>query len=428
MWTRLTAVSTFSVLLLICLRRRLAAQMHSVLSQNRSLLELKHMLVLRHVLSSHLGLDIGGTMAKLVIAVNMQGLDSQVLKQGRPFGPNSRLHLDLAFSTRHGGVALSFMSTPTDRLEETARSLRDRLLQNIQGSGLRKVVTAGGGAHKYKEMLKEVLHVKVVPFKELQAVVDGLLFLVESGPPDEFFSVGPDGHHMTAPMRADTIFPFLCVNVGSGVSILRVDGPSSFTRVGGTSCGGATFLGLAQALVGTSDFAELCALASRGDASQVDITVGDIYGSEGCVDLGMPSNMTAANFGKFARSDIWQPSERADAVRALLLMVVQVSVVLSKAFASHAGCMDRIFFVGGFLRNNELARVTIAQQLSSVGGRAIFCVHSEFLGALGSLSVCLSLRKREENARRRWHLVRTSVKSLSPGRHLRRLSEDFSMV
>ena len=42
----------------------------------------------------------------------------------------------------------------------------------------------------------------------------------------------------------EPLFPFLLVNMGSGVSVVRVDSEDHFARVGGTACGGATFLGL----------------------------------------------------------------------------------------------------------------------------------------------------------------------------------------
>jgi pantothenate kinase len=58
----------------------------------------------------------------------------------------------------------------------------------------------------------------------------------------------------------------------------------------------------------------------------VDTSVGDIYGPGGCVGLGMPENMTAANFGKLADAeDIPRPE---DLVCAALKMVVQVREAL----------------------------------------------------------------------------------------------------
>ena len=56
-------------------------------------------------------------------------------------------------------------------------------------------------------------------------------------------------------------------------------------------------MGLARALTGLRDFHELLALAARGDNRNVDKTVGDIYGSGGCADLGMPADWTAVRPG-----------------------------------------------------------------------------------------------------------------------------------
>jgi len=41
--------------------------------------------------------------------------------------------------------------------------------------------------------------------------------------------------------------PFLVVNIGTGCSILHVT-DRNFKRVGGTACGGGTFLGLTRLL------------------------------------------------------------------------------------------------------------------------------------------------------------------------------------
>ena len=103
------------------------------------------------------------------------------------------------------------------------------------------------------------------------------------------------------------------------------------------ACGGATFLGLGRALVGCSDFDELMELASKGDESSVDKSVGDIYGESGCVDLGMPAKLTAASFGRLATERLEASSCKADLVRALLRMVVQASVVVDPARLTGAG-------------------------------------------------------------------------------------------
>ena len=64
--------------------------------------------------------------------------------------------------------------------------------------------------------------------------------------------------------RNKSIYPFLLVNIGSGVSILKFDETDKFTRVGGTSLGGGMFLGLCNALTGIKDYDKLLALSKEG--------------------------------------------------------------------------------------------------------------------------------------------------------------------
>jgi hypothetical protein len=56
----------------------------------------------------------------------------------------------------------------------------------------------------------------------------------------------------------DSFFPYLLVNIGSGVSILRVDDYGRFERVSGTSVGGGTFWGLCRLLTKVQNNFESC--------------------------------------------------------------------------------------------------------------------------------------------------------------------------
>jgi len=394
-------------------------------------------------LPGHLGLDIGGTLAKLVVATHDT---PDGVAQLAALGPGSRCFPQLSFDavgaspyqrrnqrrpsagvqrraadagrsvldhlfhteSSHATLQLRFVSVGTAGLEQAVRKLRSQFaLEDMRQ--VREIVTAGGGGHKFAAMFREVLRVQLVPFKELQAVVDGLLFLSQFGPEDELYC--QDDACYAWP---ETLFPFVLVNMGSGVSVLRVDGPQHFTRIGGTSVGGATFLGLSRALTGVGDFRELMRLAARGDASAIDKSVGDIYGAAGCTDLGMPHDLTAASFAKLSGADgeLPAPASAPDLVAATLRMVAQVSTVIAIAHAKQIGCMDRVFFVGGFLQNNDLAQSLITTSMLSLGGRAIFCRHAPFLGALGSLAASLQAeRERHEpptptEAEERWKQVR----------------------
>jgi type II pantothenate kinase len=66
-------------------------------------------------------------------------------------------------------------------------------------------------------------------------------------------------------------YPFLVVNVGSGVSIMSVRGPHEIKRVSGSSLGGGTFLGLCCLLTGCDTYEEAIDLAAKGDSTKVII-------------------------------------------------------------------------------------------------------------------------------------------------------------
>jgi type II pantothenate kinase len=95
--------------------------------------------------------------------------------------------------------------------------------------------------------------------------------------------------------------PYLLVNIGSGVSMIKVSGPRQFERVGGTSLGGGTLWGLLSLLTGARNFEDMLRLAEKGDNTEVDMLVGDIYGSD-YSKVGLKSSTIASTMGKVYRT------------------------------------------------------------------------------------------------------------------------------
>ena len=93
------------------------------------------------------------------------------------------------------------------------------------------------------------------------------------------------------------IYPYLLVNIGSGVSMIKVSGKRDYQRIGGTSLGGGTFWGLLSLLTGASTFDEMLGMAEQGDNAAVDLLVGDIYGTD-YEKIGLKSSVIASSFGK----------------------------------------------------------------------------------------------------------------------------------
>ena len=69
------------------------------------------------------------------------------------------------------------------------------------------------------------------------------------------------------------LYPYLLVNIGSGVSLLKVEGDGQYERVSGSSLGGGTFWGLCRLLTRCKSFDEMLELSMRGDNSKVTIVL-----------------------------------------------------------------------------------------------------------------------------------------------------------
>lgn len=65
------------------------------------------------------------------------------------------------------------------------------------------------------------------------------------------------------------LYPYLLVNIGSGVSIVKVDGEGKYERVSGSSLGGGTFWGLCRLLTKVTNFDEMLELSMKGNNQNV---------------------------------------------------------------------------------------------------------------------------------------------------------------
>jgi len=221
---------------------------------------------------------------------------------------------------------------------------------------------------------------------EMRALVRGVEFLIRHSP-GECFSFKRYLFHEELEMftREPPKFPFLLVNIGSGVSILKVESGSRYTRVGGTSLGGGTFYGLSRALTGCTSFREALALAHQGKGSKVDLLVSDIYGRD-YSSLGLSGDTIAASFGKLAKPSAYEQVSREDLTKAALVMITNNICSISHLYARQVLRVPSVVFVGNFLRNNLLAMRMLSYALTYWSGgtiEAIFLKHEGYFGAIG---------------------------------------------
>ena len=196
-------------------------------------------------------------------------------------------------------------------------------------------------------------------------------------------------------------YPYVVCNIGSGVSVLVVEGHNKFERVSGSSIGGGFFQGLCSLLCNCNSFEEAIELAAKGDNRNVDKLVGDIYGT-GYENIGLPADTVAASFGKIARPEDREKVRIEDLARSALVTTANnigsIALNVAKQYQ-----IERIVFVGkpvlflncsnayslgNFLRVNPIAARQLAHAMtfwSKGTKKALFLVHEGYFGAVGCL-------------------------------------------
>ena len=223
---------------------------------------------------------------------------------------------------------------------------------------------------------------------EMKCAVAGANFLLQAIR-DEAFTFTEGRKNFVAHkfgLHADDLFPYLLVNIGSGVSIIKVDS-GGFERVGGTNIGGGTFWGLCRLLTGMRDFDQMLACSAIGDNSKVDMLVGDIYGGRDYAKVGLSSTTIASSFGRVVMDEgSLADYNKADITLSLLRMIsYNISHIATMTAVKHG--LKRIYFGGYFIRGHAYTMNTISFAVDywSKGNlRAMFLRHEGFLGALGA--------------------------------------------
>ncbi|KAL9056110.1 MAG: hypothetical protein Q9162_003173 [Coniocarpon cinnabarinum] len=365
---------------------------------------------------SHIAVDIGGSLAKLVYF--------------SPEPDNEQL-----------GGRLNFVKVETQDFEQCIQ-LMHRLQQRHRLNGTKPkdlcVMATGGGAFKYYDKIREALGVEVKREDEMACLImgekmrsSGVFSVANSVPagldffiteiPSEIFTYTSKPPHVNEidpnpmsflPARLPSqIYPYLLVNIGSGVSMIKVSGPHDYQRIGGTSLGGGTLWGLLSLITGARSFDDMLALAAKGNNTAVDMLVGDIYGT-GYTKLGMRSDMIASSFGKVYRMKKEAEREAEDGgwlangdnsstagdehaarsfrpedVSRSLLYAVSYNIGQIAYLQSCKHNLENIYFGGSFIRGHRQTMNTLSFAIdfwSNGEKQAYFLRHEGYLGAVGA--------------------------------------------
>lgn len=218
-----------------------------------------------------IAIDIGGTLAKVV------------------YSP--------LFSNK-----LYFHTVETEKIDEFILLLHSIIKRYNKGNYSTTQITAtGGGAFKFYDQLENEfskLSHSIIQLDEMECLIKGVDFFIHEVNDEVFTYNDQDGSQIIDRIdKEKRVYPYMLVNIGSGVSILKVTSPNEFTRVGGSSLGGGTLWGLLSLITGAKTYDQMLNWAQEGDNSQVDMLVGDIYGT-GYNKIGLKSSSIASSFGK----------------------------------------------------------------------------------------------------------------------------------
>ena len=137
------------------------------------------------------------------------------------------------------------------------------------------------------------------------------------------------------------------VSMGTGSAIVHFANNSAH-HLGGSGVGGGTIKGLSALICGLNNPSQIEALALKGKASELNLTISDL-GYEQISFLG--ADMTASNFADIKSNKI------EDQAAAILDLVGETVGIIASICARSVNCRDHIVMVGRVAENQFIRRV-----------------------------------------------------------------------
>ncbi|KAJ7421466.1 Pantothenate kinase 4 [Willisornis vidua] len=293
-------------------------------------------------------IDIGGSLTKLAYYSTVQHKVARVRSfdhSGKDIEnePLYEISVQEEITAR-----LHFIKFENTYIETCLDFIKDHLVNTET-----KVIKAtGGGAYKFKDLIEKKLGLKVDKEDVMTCLIKGCNFVLRNIPHEVFAYQKDSDTEFRFQTNHPNVFPYLLVNIGSGVSIVK-------------------------------KFDELLQLASKGQHTNVDMLVKDVYGGA-YQTLGLSGNLIASSFGKSTTAD--KEFSKEDMAKSLLHMI---SNDIGQLACLHAKLhnLDKIYFGGFFIRGHPVTMRTITFSINffSKGEvQALFLRHEGYLGAIGA--------------------------------------------
>jgi len=322
--------------------------------------------------------DIGGTLAKVVIKSDTKGAEYFSFEEDTD---------SLTIFQKGEEISLKCIKFPVHFVNDFVQKLKE----NGVNLGDHKIINATGeGTRKFSSLFQE-MGIKLIIKNDVQCVIKGMNYLLLNSDNEIFMYKDkaqenvPHERFLNNDLNG-VKFPYLLVNIGSGVSIFKVEDEREFHRISGSSIGGGTYHGLCKLLSRVRNKAS----KNSSSAKDVDLKVGDIYG-QAYSSIGLNKETIASFFGNVSRFENYDDISLPDCMQSFLVMV---AVNIGQIAWLNASCHDveTIFFCGSFMRNNPdfspFFRETLAWAVEFWSGKktdAFFLRHDGYLGALGAM-------------------------------------------
>lgn len=337
----------------------------------------------------HISVDIGGTLTKLVYFST-----STSSRNNNSNNTGGKLHFRDFQTENFKTEALRFM----------IHLISKSISQHNSQPPITYIMATGGGAHKFYNLMtktfrKRKLPMQIIAKDEMACLIKGLDWLITKIPQEIFTYDLNDQCTRFQPLQSELeIYPYLLVNIGSGVSMIKVTkaGPDGFERIGGSSLGGGTLWGLLSLLTDAKDYNEMLEMAQRGDNENIDLLVGDIYGLN-YNKIGLKANHIASSFAKVFKklrfnnkpmttAEKLSQFKQEDIARSLLFSVSNNIGQIAYLHALRFN-LKRIYFGGLYILGHMQTIHTLSYAVNfwSKGDmQSYFLRHEGYLGSVGA--------------------------------------------
>lgn len=281
-----------------------------------------------------IGFDFGGSLIKMSLSFTDHERFAKLLSpvQGRvthKFSHGFREYVNVLFTREEYGDFIAFI-----------RYLHPYLNQPFA------VCTGGGVCDKREQLQKALGDIEIEPLSEFKSIVEGIGYFA-SIIPDFIYTLDSDFKKVTLDLQK--LHPFLLANIGTGVSINRVNCDGSIYLCG-TSMGGTSLVGFARLFGYNTTFEDLLKdLESLNSQPEEEWIYETLY--ESLMD------------------DQPTPSLVPSIFQGIITNICYIAYLAAKEHK-----IGYVMFVGNFMKGNMLATKQIHAELSKLSSSWGFTV------------------------------------------------------